>query len=208
MEKLSAIQVETFRNFLTTFVIFTDEEWGIFQQFLYLKKLKKKDYFVEAGKVCNEVGFILKGSFRFYNVKDGDEITGYFCLTNDLVSAYKSFLTQTPATSYIQALEDAEVIVFNKSGLEELLNDNRLNYKIERFGRLVAENLICCYEDRVFSFVTQTPEERYLELLKNGRHIIKEIPQHYIANFLGITPVSLSRIRKRIMEPASSILMH
>ena len=67
MEQLSAIQLETFRHFLTTFIIFTDDEWEIFRQVLYLKKFKKKDHFVEAGRVCNDVGFILKGSFRFYN---------------------------------------------------------------------------------------------------------------------------------------------
>ena len=74
-----------------------------------------------------------------------------------------------------------------------------LAYKMERFGRLVAEYYLCCYEDRVASFVTQTPEERYLQLLSTGREILQRMPQHYIANFLGITPVSLSRIRRRVL---------
>jgi hypothetical protein len=80
-----------------------------------------------------------------------------------------------------------------------MLNDIRLAYKIERFGRLIAEYYLCCYEDRVSAFITQTPEERYLKLMENGREILLRIPQHYVANFLGITPVSLSRIRKRVL---------
>lgn len=201
MENLSTEKLELFRRYLDTLISLTGQEWEIFQKYLYLRILKKKEHFVEAGEICKEVGFILKGSVRLYHHKDGEEITSYFCLDNDLVSAYQSFLKRSPAVSNIQALEDTEIIVFNKKGLESLLADERINYKMERFGRLVAEDLICCYEDRVFSFVTQTPEERYLELLKNGRNIIRRIPQHYIANYLGITPVSLSRIRKRIMEP-------
>src|SRR5690606_34498636 len=102
----------------------------------------------------------------------------------------------------IEAIENTVLILFSKPGLEKLLADHRINYKIERFGRLVAENYLICYEDRVTSFVTQNPEERYLQLLKDNRNVVKRIPQHYIANYLGITPVSLSRIRKRIMEPA------
>jgi CRP-like cAMP-binding protein len=71
---------------------------------------------------------------------------------------------------------------------------------MERFGRLIAEHYLICYEDRVTAFITQTPEERYLQLLSTGREILQRMPQHYIANYLGITPVSLSRIRKRILE--------
>jgi hypothetical protein len=71
---------------------------------------------------------------------------------------------------------------------------------MERLGRLIAEHYLICYEDRVTSFVTQTPEERYNKLLETGGEILQRIPQHYIANFLGITPVSLSRIRRRIMK--------
>jgi hypothetical protein len=66
----------------------------------------------------------------------------------------------------------------------------------------VAEYYLICYEERVSSFLTKTPEERYLDLLNTGREIIQRMPQHYIAHFLGITPVSLSRIRRRIMKAA------
>jgi len=67
----------------------------------------------------------------------------------------------------------------------------------------LAEHYLCCMEDRMTSFITQSPEERYLQLLQSqtGKDILHRMPQHYIANFLGITPVSLSRIRKRILEP-------
>lgn len=207
MEKPTDIQLNIFRDYLSSFVVFNDQEWGIFSEHLFLRKLKKKALFVESGRVCNEVGFILKGSARYFHVKDGEEVTTYFSLENDLVSSYKSFLTHQPSLLHVEALENTEMIVFSDASLQLLLTDERVNLKMERFGRMVAEATICCYEDRVFSFVTQTPEERYLQLLQSGSDIIHRIPQHYIANYLGITPVSLSRIRKRVVSPAHSFVI-
>lgn len=82
-----------------------------------------------------------------------------------------------------------------------MLEHEKLAYKMERFGRLIAEYLICCYEDRLTDFIIKTPEERYLQLLQSGSIVLQRIPQHYIAQFSGVTPVSLSRIRKRICLP-------
>ncbi|WP_207427147.1 Crp/Fnr family transcriptional regulator [Pedobacter sp. SYSU D00535] len=203
---ISEIQGNIYRKFLEKFVSFTDEEWAIFLPVLELKKLKKKSFFMEAGKVCQEVGFILQGTVRCYYVKDGTEVTTYFSFENELISSYKSFLTETPSITYVEAMENTELIVFSKKSLQLLLEDSRIKYKMERFGRTVAEYYLCCYDDRVFSFVTQTPEQRYLELLSSRSDILARIPQHYIANYLGITPVSLSRIRSRIMKPHISLL--
>jgi len=98
-------------------------------------------------------------------------------------------------------LEETRLINITYNAWQQMLSHPLIAYKIERFGRLMAEHYLCCTEDRMNSFVTQSPEERYLQLLQTGRDVLKRMPQHYIANFLGITPVSLSRIRKRILEP-------
>ncbi|RYE21550.1 MAG: Crp/Fnr family transcriptional regulator, partial [Sphingobacteriaceae bacterium] len=174
-------------------------------QHLQLKTLKKKEFLIEAGQVCNEICFIVSGSVRFYHVKDGEEITGYFCLDHELVSSYKSFLTRQPGTAYLQTLENVQLVTFTHAVLQQMLKNEKLAFKMERFGRLVAEYLICCYEDRVTDFITKTPEERYLQLLQSGTNILQRVPQHYIAQYLGVTPVSLSRIRKRICMVESKV---
>ena len=189
-----------YRKYLDKLVVFNDEEWGFFEEHLRVKTLKKKEYFTRSGDICKEVGFIISGSMRFFFVKDGEEITNYFCLDNEFVSSYKSFLRQEPVTSSIQALEDSILITFSNKAIQQLLNNPVTAFKMERFGRLIAEYLICCYEDRVEAFVTQTAEERYAALLNNNSHLLQRIPQHYLANYLGITPVSLSRIRRRMFE--------
>lgn len=193
-------QLAVYRKSLEQFVLFSDEEWTIFSEQLYIREIKKRQLFIGAGKICNEVGFILSGSFRFYLDKDAVEISNYFCFEGDLISSYKSFLRKEPSFTSIEAMEDAVVICFNNAGLAKLLNDDRTAFKMERFGRLVAEYLICCYEDRLVTFVTKTPEERYLELVDKQPDLLQRIPQYYLANFLGITPVSLSRIRRRLHD--------
>lgn len=193
------LQLNAFRLGIAQFVTFSDLEWEMFTPYLSFSALDKKEYFAVEGKVCNYMAFIVKGALRYYHIKNGQEITGYFSFENELASAYKSFLRRTPNTNYIQALEDTKLVLISHNNFQEMLNNPHLAIKIERFGRLVAEYYICCYDDRVTSFITQSPEERYIALEKTGHDIFQRVPQHFIANFLGITPVSLSRIRKRTL---------
>lgn len=188
-----------FRKGLAQFIAFDENEWTEFIKHLNYKTIKKRDHFSVKDKVCDDIGFIINGSVRYYHIKDGTEITGYFSFENEFVSSYKSYLTQQPCTGYIQALEQTELILISRKNMDMMLNSPLLAYKMERFGRLVAEYYICCYEDRITSFITKTPEERYLKILQTEPEIMQRVPQHYIANFLGITPVSLSRIRKRTL---------
>jgi len=188
-----------FRKCLEKFVEFNEAEWIIFIPHLSFSTIKKKNYFAIPEKTCDKVGFIVSGAVRYFHIKDGQDITGYFSFENEFVSSYKSYLTGLPGYTYVQALEDTKLITFTRKDMDQMLANPMLAYKMERFGRLVAEYYLCCYEDRVASFVTQTPEERYLHLLSTGREILQRMPQHYIANFLGITPVSLSRIRRRVL---------
>ncbi|MDB4903065.1 MAG: hypothetical protein JWQ63_2346 [Mucilaginibacter sp.] len=199
MDTLNALII--FREQLKKYIEFNDVEWEVFRSHLTFGKLKKKQHFAEPGEVCSDIGFIVSGSIRYYFVKDGQEITNYFSFENEFASSYTSFLTREPGFSYIQALEETTLINISYKDWHQMLAHPLLAYKMERFGRLVAEYYLICYDNRMISFITKTPEERYLELLSTGRDILQRVPQHYIAHFLGITPVSLSRIRRRILEP-------
>jgi CRP-like cAMP-binding protein len=200
METITTTQINTFRKQLRKYVIFTDAEWDIFAQYLDYATYKKKQNFLVAGKVCDYYGFILKGSVRYYYIKDGVELTGYFSYENEFIGSYKSFLSGTPALNNIQALELSEIILVSKKNMNLMLANPKISCKVEHMGRLMAEYIVTCYEDRTNSFITHTPEERYLKLLETGKEILQKVPQHYIANYLGITAVSLSRIRNRISK--------
>ena len=190
--------IKSYRASIQKFATFNEDEWNVFTQYLSIKKLKKKAFFAEEGKVCTEMAFIVAGSVRYCNIIDGEEITGYFSFEHNFIAALKSYLTQTPSLYYIQALEPTLLICIRKTDMDEMFNNPLLGHKMERFSRLIAENFITLYEDRLKSFIINTPEERYMQLLQTGKDVIRRIPQHYIAQYIGITPVSLSRIRSRI----------
>lgn len=200
MKSPSALHLRQFRNSIRPFADFTDDEWQVFSDHLYFRSLKKKELFMAADKVCNEVAFICRGSFRLYFLKDGVEFSTYFCFQNELISSYRSFLQRVPGGIYIEAMESAELVCFSHSSLQQLLKDERVSFRMEHFGRMIAEYLICCYEERVLGFLSETPEERYLHLIDTQPAFLQKVPQHYLANYLGITPVSLSRIRRRIFS--------
>lgn len=199
------IILASYREKIKDLITFNEDEWGVFIQFLKIKKLKKNQYFAETGKTCKELGFIVRGAVRFCNVIDGNEITGYFCFENNFVTALKSYLNEEPCLYDIKTLEETLFVTISKKDIEFMFGHPLLSRKIERFGRLISEKFNILFEDRIKSFVVKTPEERYLDLLQSGKHIINRIPVQYIAQFIGITPVSLSRIRKRILEASVSV---
>lgn len=186
------------RNSIEKFVKLTDKEWGLLESHLKIRKLKKHELLAEKGKISNELGFVLEGMLRHYYIKDGEEKTTYFYFENHLVGAYISCINKQPSLLTIQALSDCKLIVFPYDVLEELMAKH-MNW--QKFGRVLAEYLALGLEERMVGLLMLSPEERYLELIKGNKvKIIERIPQHYIANYLGLTPVSLSRIRNRVMK--------
>jgi CRP-like cAMP-binding protein len=202
MERPDILSV--YREQIRHMITLDEEEWQIFKSFLKVKRLKKNEHLMENGKVCRDLSFIVKGAVRFCSLVDGDEITGYFCFENNFVTALKSYLTGEPCIYDIKALEETILVNISKKARASMLSHSLLSCKIERFGRLVSESFNILFEDRLKSFIVKTPEERYLDLLKCNKDIVQRIPVQYIAQFIGITPVSLSRIKKRILKAAVS----
>jgi CRP-like cAMP-binding protein len=200
MDSNIANSLSAFKQWMDKMVIFNKEEWAVIAPHLSLKSLGRKEHLVHAGEICKELGFIVSGSMRLYHVKDGVEKTGYFSSANDFITSYKSFLKQAPSVPAIQALDPVQLITLSFKSLQQLYKHPLISLKMERFGRLLAEELVFCYEDRMQGFVTQTPEERYATLLDKNPGILQQVSQHHLANYLGITATSLSRIRKRMFE--------
>ena len=168
---------------------------------LEIRKLKKHENLSEEGKVASEIGFVIEGMLRHYYTKDGEEKTTYFYFENHFVTSYISCITNQPSQLTIEALSDCTLIIFPYQKMKELFEKS---ITWQKFGRLIAEYLAIGLEERMVGLLMLSPEERYLELIKgNKKKIIERIPQHYIANYLGVTAVSLSRIRKRVMKTGS-----
>jgi CRP-like cAMP-binding protein len=175
-----------------------EEDLDLLKPHVHEIKLKKGQAFAEEGKVANEVGLVLEGNMRQYYMQDGQEKTTYFYFEHHLVSSYISCISGKPSPLTIEAITPTRILVFPYNILKTLFDESHF---WERFGRLVAEYLALGLEERMVSLLILSPEQRYDQLISGSRNkIIERIPQHYIANYLGITPVSLSRIRNRVAK--------
>lgn len=187
---------ENLRQNINQYIHLTDLEFEELTSKLIVKKLKKRQTFVREGEICRYVGFINDGLFRCLSfTDDGQERVEHFGVSGEWISEYPSFPTQTPARQTIEALRESEIFLLSYDNLQKLYE----NPKIERFVRLLNEAMSS--ENRVIinEIRHAAPEDRYRILLKMRPDLIEQVPQYYIANFLGMTPVSLSRIRRRML---------
>ena len=187
------------RAYIHRFVPLTDAEWAPLAAALAPRHLIRKQYFVREQEICHDVALLLSGACRlFYTRPDGEEKTTYFFFENHLMASYTSCLTGQASPLAIQALAATELVVFPYAVLRGFYDEWPV---YERFGRLIAEYHLIGTDLRLTEFLTQSPEERYCALLRSHKtKILERVPQHYIASYLGVTPVSLSRIRARVAE--------
>lgn len=153
-----------------------------------------KSKIFDAGEYAKHLFVIKKGAARIWFNKDGRDCTLQFFLENEPICIYESFVHDAPSLFTIETIEPTEVMVFHKNNLMRYV-DSHPELK-EVITKYVIDKMVS-YVHLFLSMQIHKPEQRYAELVKNRPEIIQRIPQHYIASFLGITSVSLSRIRGR-----------
>lgn len=164
------------------------------QEFGEYKVLKKGDYFVKEGSICQEVAYVISGIFRsFYHSSEDEEITYCFRYPQSFIAGYSSFITGNPSMENMQAITDAEIFIIPKSKALEIQNSSM--YWM-RFFKEIAELEFCELEKRIFLLQKEKAEKRYADLMENHPEYLKEIPLNYLASYLGISQRHLSRIRK------------
>ena len=176
----------------------TAEEFDTISKFFILKKLRKKQFLLNEGEVCRNIGFVNSGCLRQYRIDSkGSEHIIQFAIKDWWVSDLHSFLSGRPATDNIDALKDTEVLLLERSAREELLNACP---KMEKFFRILIEANHVATNQRIVDSLSTTAEERYQKFIKTYPELFEQIPQNQIASYLGITPQSLSRIRKKLVQ--------
>ena len=156
----------------------------------------KKELLINEGSKRNDVFYIKSGLVRCFNINDkGEEITLKLIPEHQVVANVDLILFSQASRYFFEALENTEVFFIDYDVLQDLVARNP---KLEANRKYVLQRLLKESMERVESFVLLTPEERYLRFVKDYPGITNRVQDKYIANVLGITPVSLSRIRKRI----------
>ena len=168
--------------------------WDKFSEFFNENEIPAKTVLLREGEIAQNIFFVKKGCLRLWFNNDGKDITFQFFFEHQAVSSFESFLGHQPSLFNLESIEPTTVVTLSKNGFDTLYNhypdlkDDFQKITLQRMGHF----------GRLFlSRIKDNPKKRYQELLVNNPEIIQRVPQHYIASFLGITPISLSRIRNR-----------
>ncbi len=166
-----------------------EEAFGLFRE----EVIRKNGFISKEGLICDRLAFVGSGLMRsFFNIK-GKETTTYFLGPGDIAVAMSSFIDMKPAFENIQAIEDSRVLILSKENLEALY---RKSWKWQQTGRVIIEQYYVVMEKRSIAMQTLSAKERYDELMKEHPGLLLKVPLHYVASYLGISPETLSRIRR------------
>ena len=172
-------------------------EKELIKTFFKPKKLKKKQFVVVEEHVCNYLTFVSKGLLKSYHVDDkGNEHINQFSPEGWWTSDMSSFFSGGISFYSIDAMEDSEVLLITKEDFENLTIQVPV---MDRYFRLLFQNSLITKERRLISSHTHTAEEKYRHFVENNPDLIKRVPQNLLASYLGLSPETLSRLKKNIV---------
>ncbi|WAC12475.1 Crp/Fnr family transcriptional regulator [Dyadobacter pollutisoli] len=176
----------------------TESELSQYALRLKFIELKKKELFLKSGETQKLLGFVTKGLVRsFYIDKDGNERTVGFYPEGDYATHYPSFIIQKPSKYSIQCLEPTTFACLSFDDLQWLYKQSQ---NFEKYGRLIAEEVLRQQQARIESFVFQIAEERYLDFIQHRSALFNRISLSHLCSYLGIERQSLTRIRQKVAQ--------
>ncbi len=194
------LAIDKFTQFLKTIPGYSIDAIDLALPFIQVEMLSKGAHFVEKDKTCRHFAFVAEGIMRAYILYDGIENTTCLCSDNTFATSTISFITQTPSNVSIQALEKVTLVLISYDNLNFLYSKSPF---WEKIGRVVAEREFIELQQSNWRNGPIPAQEKYLTLLKENPGVVNRIPLHYIASYIGITPETLSRIRKKIATQKS-----
>jgi CRP-like cAMP-binding protein len=191
------IMFSGFYQYTGQILSFTAAEKALIESAFSFRQVPKKFKLAEEGKIARELFYIVKGLARLYYTRNGEEITGYIFKENLFASSYESFLRQVPSIQTLETIEDCDLLVINYTDLQKLYAELP---KMQILAGKVAEQRFINGQQILASFILDSPEERYRKFEAEHGELLLRVPHHIIASYLGISPVSMSRIRKRMRK--------
>ena len=184
-------------NKINSLTPLSDVEFQKIKTFFMPKKLRKRQFLVQADEECKYLAFVDRGILRSYTVDSkGIEHVVQFAFEGWWISDLYGFFTGEPSTYNIDVIENSEVLILTHTNMEKMFVEVP---KLERFFRILIQNSYIALQRRMAGTLTLSAEERYMKLLDQSPDIATKIPQHMVASYLGVTPETLSRIRKNVL---------
>ena len=163
---------------------------------LTISELKPKHFYIYANTIQKEIGFVYSGLLRaFYIDKNGNDISVNFIRENQYATHYSAFITQMAAKYYFQCIEPTILVNLTYQHIQEGYDKFP---GLERFGRLIAEEVLKIQQKRIESFLFDNAETRYLDFIKQNPDLFNRVSLSYLSSYLGIERQSLTRIRKKL----------
>ncbi len=174
----------------------SEEEINAIEQEIVIRDFRKGTILLREGEVSTKCYFNLKGLVRQYYLVDGEEKTTAFFAEEQAVNSFESASQRIPSKHYLACVEDCTLVVGDLSTETDFLERFP---RLEILVRMMVDQDFGKQQEMLASYIITSPEERYLKLLESPYNLIQRVPQYQLAGYLGITPESLSRIRKRIL---------
>ena len=185
---------EELKTFIGKYINFDPVEIDNVVSKFQRKTIKKNAYLLREGQICKDLVFVQEGCLRLYYISQDIETSVWFSFQHSSAIEISSFISEKPTSYFLQAIEDSEILFLPKVELNKLYHAYpRMQEMMKNFLEDVILNLI----NRFTSLQRDSAEKRYLDLL-NKPGYLQQIPQKYLASFIGVTPTSLSRIRRKI----------
>jgi len=178
-------------------LILNEKEKLLIQNGFKVRHLRKRQYLLQEGDVCKYMAFVVKGAGKMYAMKDNSQETIIrLAIESWWLGDYESYNLKTPSLYYIEMTEDSDVLLVTYDSMHELTMSvpamDLMVREIDRKGTIATQK-------RIHSSISLDAEERYDQIAKTYPEFIRRFPQSMIASYLGISPETLSRIRKKTM---------
>ena len=189
------------KNYIQSVVAVSESELALIDRYFESVEIEKKSYLLCDSEVCDFIAYINSGCVRHFHVKEGDEKTCDISFEGSWVTDFQSFNQGSPSKICLHALEQTNVFLIRKTELNLLYKSCPA---FETFGRIMAEQVAQRATDIAMSLSSEKPEERFKKLIVSQPDLFQRVPQKHIANFLGVSAESLSRIRARVLAKEKS----
>ena len=194
---------EFFLDSIKRYISLTPDEEALITSKVQVRKVRKKQWLVTPGEHCKADHFVNKGCFRaYYQDDNGVQHTIRFATEGWWMTDVFSLFTQKPATLYVEALEDGEVVVVSESAMDELYEAIP---QLNKYFRLAYQKGLAFSTNRILHTISNTATDHYQLFLQQFPTVEQRVPQYMIASYLGVTPEFLSKIKSKIMKKDSGV---
>jgi CRP-like cAMP-binding protein len=191
---------EKFSNHFAKYSALSESEIKAIHDSMIIKHFSKDDFLIREGQVMIDTYFVLQGCVRQYKLVDGNEITTHFFTEEQWIISTGDISGNEPSADYLICCEDTVVSVGNEESARKIFENFP---RFESIARSILQDVLFEQQKMLSSFLTQTPEQRYINLQKSRPDILQRVSQYHIASYIGVKPESLSRIRKRLASGQS-----